>query len=293
MPTKAYAGIDEYMAGCDEMQLKPKETMKLLERYSQETDPEKKLELRNRIVMGNIKLVLHVAKRYYASGTPIVDLLQEGVLGLMKAVEAFDLSKKVRFSTYAVYWVRQSIGRYIRNTQGVIRIPVGTRDRAAHLLKLRDELWSELGREPTSDELFERSGFTQGQFEAAQAALISYVSLDAPLYSDPWESSDSTLADFVSSDDTPLLAPSTEEGVLEQEMDRFLQDAWSSLTPREQTVLTLHYGLAPSGETYSLREIGERLGVTRERARQIKNEALERLRQVMGDEEEAFRSMIA
>lgn len=282
MPTKAYEGIDQYMSGCDELQLKPKETMKLLEEYARETDPEKKREIRNRIVMGNIKLVLHVAKRYTSSGIPVVELLQEGSIGLMKAVEGFDLSRNVRFSTYAVHWIRQFISRYIRNTQGVIRIPVGTRDRAAKLLKLRDQMWSELGREPSDDELLERSGFTESQFEAAQAALISYVSLDAPLYSEPWEPGTSTVGDFIACDDDPsLLGSSPEDECLEQEDGRDLYEAWQALTPREQKVLALYCGFTPDGEPRSLRDIGRELGVTRERARQIKNEAVARLRECL------------
>jgi RNA polymerase primary sigma factor len=235
-----------------------------LERETREGDAARK-----HLIKANSRLVISMAKRYMGQGVPFLDLIQEGNLGLMRAVEKFDYRRGHKFSTYATWWIRQAITRALADQGRTIRVPVHMSDRIRRLYHISRRLEQELGRKPTTEEIAEEMGIAPVRVERTIEISQRPLSLEERV----GEEKDSELGDFIEDDDAPDPAEITAQDLLREEIEEVL----TSLTPREARVLQLRYGLA-DGHSYTLKEVGEKFGLTRERIRQIEKEALRRLR---------------
>lgn len=229
-------------------------------------------QARAQLINSNLRLVVSIARRYQGHGLSLLDLIQEGSLGLMRAVDKFDPSRGLKFSTYATYWIRQSVGRAIADQGRTVRLPVHLGERLSRLARVRQQLTQRLDREPTSEEVAVELGLTPDQVTRAEQAALAPASLDEAHTDDGTGSLAEIIAD-------PLQLTPLEEvshGLLRED----LSEALSHLTPRERNILGLRYGL--DGETaLTLEQIGQRLGLTRERVRQLEGEALKKLRDPM------------
>jgi RNA polymerase primary sigma factor len=225
---------------------------------------------REHLIKANTRLVVSVAKRYMGRGVPFLDLIQEGNLGLMKAVEKFDYHRGFRFSTYATWWIRQTITRSIADQGRTIRVPVHMVDRIRQLYKLTHEMEQELGRAPTNDELAEKLEVPITKVEWMLRVSWLPLSLESPINDDE---EDSELGQFVEDQLTPTPIQSAYAKLLREKIEEVLD----TLPPREARILRLRFGLE-NGHNYTLEEVGEKFGLTRERIRQIESKALRRLR---------------
>ncbi len=228
-------------------------------------------EALQQFVLSNLRLVVNISKRYVGRGLPLIDLIQEGNIGLMRAVQKFDWRRGFKFSTYATWWIRQGITRAIADKARTIRLPVHVSEALTKLNAAQQRLTQELGREPTDEEIGRELGVDAARVAETRAAARMPSSIDRPI----GEDEESTVADLVAdrSDAGPELLAS--ERLLKQEAQRTLNN---TLTEREKLVLQMRFGLG-DGHVYPLEKIGERLGLTRERVRQIEALALRKLRE--------------
>lgn len=241
-----------------------KEEIKTLQR-----DVDKGADAKKRLAEANLRLVVSIAKRYVGRGMLFLDLIQEGNLGLIKAVEKFDYNKGYKFSTYATWWIRQAITRAIADQARTIRIPVHMVETINKLIRVSRQLLQELGREPSPEEIAKEMNMPVERVREILKISQEPVSLETPI----GEEEDSHLGDFIKDDNVPVPADAAAFTLLKEQLEEVL----GTLTEREQKVLTLRFGLE-DGRARTLEEVGKEFNVTRERIRQIEAKALRKLR---------------
>ena len=253
--------------------------LQMIRKYPRLT-PEEERELARRCAQGdedairtmvcaNLRLVVSVAREYAGRGVPLLDLIQEGSIGLLTASRKFDYTLEYRFSTYATKWIRQGISRCLLNHAGLIRVPAHTAEKIRLVLQTQKALHQELEREPSQEEIAAQSGLTVKKVKEYLSLIPDVCSLDAPAGEEEADTLQSLLED--------LQAPQPYEELVRRELKATMESMMSTLNERQQQVLRLYYGMA-DGICYSFEQIGNRLGISKERARQIEHQALDKLK---------------
>ena len=248
--------------------LSPEEELEVAKKMAEGT-PDEQAAARKRMSEANLRLVVSIAKRYVGRGMQLLDLIQEGNLGLMKAVEKFDYTKGYKFSTYATGWIRQSITRAIADQARTIRIPVHMVETINRVLRTSHSMVQKLGREPTTTEIAQELHMEVSKVEEILKIAQEPVSLETPI----GEEEDSHLGDFIQDDEASQPSEEASYTLLREQLEEVL----STLTPREEQVLRMRFGLM-DGKPHTLEEVGKEFDVTRERIRQIESKALRKLR---------------
>ncbi len=230
------------------------------------------MEAREKMINANLRLVVKIAYNYEDLGLPLLDLINEGNIGLMKAVERFDPAKGNKLSTYAAWWIKQAIKRSLANQSKTIRLPIHLVEKISKLRRTEDKLQELFGRDPTDAELAEEMGITPQRIARLRAAAVRPASLDSPILEDE----NATLVDFVS--DKKAADPYTH--LQKKTVHSMLKDILGQLPERDAAILNYRYGLS-GGAEHTLEEVGEVFGITRERVRQIQNAALAKLRRMI------------
>lgn len=228
-------------------------------------------EARSQLILANTRLVVSIAKAYQGRGLPLADLIQEGNLGLLKAVDRFDPERGVRLSTYATWWIRQSITRAAGNLGRTIRLPINQGQRWGRIRRVADQLSQELGREPTAEEIAENSDFTVDQITQTLSVVQEPVRIDELI----GEESERPYAELIEATDGNQPEENTAQSLLLESIEHIL----NTLPSREARIIRLHYGFE-DGVSHSMAQIGKVMGYSRERIRQLQHEALRKLRRL-------------
>ena len=262
--------LNAYLKNMGEHSLLTREQEYEVGRLCLEGTPEEQERAKERLIKANLRLVVSVAKQYSYRGIPMSDLIQEGNIGLMRAVEKFEYHRGFKFSTYASWWIRQAIVRSIESTCRTIRVPIYKLESLNRLNATIRKLGKDLGREPSRTEIADAMETTIDEVDDMLRMMREPVSIDRPV----GEDGDARLGDFISKEDEELPGDSVQWKSMKKGVSRAL----STLDPREERVIRLRFGIDAYGETHSLEKIGKDFGLTRERIRQIEIRALQKLR---------------